>query len=114
MSWIGVYKGYRQRWVIENNAIKELCQYWTLEDFYCSKFNAIRAHIMFSAVMFNLHILFKSKYGGRFREKTIAVKRAPGFQPACVIVYCGNYFGVFDIKKYTGILGADNKNQHKL
>ena len=107
VSWesaSAIYEGYRDRWVIENNAIKELCQYWILEDFHCAKFNAVRAHIMFSVVMFNLHILFKSKYGRRFREKPIAVKRAPGFQPACVIVYYDNYFGIFNIKEYTEIL----------
>jgi hypothetical protein len=69
-----------------------------LEDFHCAKFNAIRAHIMFSVILFNLHILFKSKYGRRFTEKSIAAKRAPGFEPAYVIVYCDDSFGVFDIK----------------
>jgi hypothetical protein len=59
--------------------------------------------------MFNLHILFKSKYGRRFSEKSIAAKRAPGFEPAHVIVYCGDYFGIFDIKEYTNILSVDNK-----
>ncbi len=107
LSWdsaLAVYQGYRERWAIENNAIKELCQYWIFEDFHCTKFNAIRAHIMFSVVMFNLHILFKSKYGRRFREKSIAAKRAPGFEPAYVIVYFDNYFGMFDIKEYTDII----------
>jgi hypothetical protein len=52
---------------------------------------------MLSVVMFNLHILFKSKYGRRFSEKSIAAKRALGFEPARVIVYCGDYFGIFDI-----------------
>jgi hypothetical protein len=107
LSWdsaLAVYQEYKQRWVIENNAIKELCQYWILEDFHCAKFNAIRAHIVFSVVMFNLHILFKSKYGRRFREKSTAAKKAPGFEPACVIVYCDNYFGIFDVKEYTDIL----------
>ena len=54
--------------------------------------------------MFNLHILFKSKYGRRFREKSIAAKRAPGFEPAYVIVYYEDFFGIFDIKEYTDIL----------
>ncbi len=110
LSWesaLALYQGYRRRWIIENNAIKELCQYWILEDLHCTKFNAIRAHVMFSVVMFNLHILFKSKYGRRFREKSIAAKRAPGFQPPSVIVYCGDYFGIFDIKEYTQILRSD-------
>jgi len=110
LSWesaLAVYQGYRKRWIIENNAIKELCQYWILEDLHCTKFNAIRAHIMFSVVMFNLHILFKSKYGRRFREKSIAAKRAPGFQPPRVIVYWDDYFGIFDIKEYTEILRSD-------
>lgn len=112
LSWdsaLAVYQGYRQRWVVENNAIKELCQYWIFEDFHCAKFNAIRAHIMFSVIMFNLHILFKSKYGRRFAEKSIAAKRAPGFEPAFVIVYCEDYFGIFDIKEYTKILTTGNK-----
>jgi len=94
---LSIYEEYRRRWTIENNAIKELCQYWNFEEIHCGKFNAIRAHIMFSAVIFNLHILFKSKYGRRFSEKSIATKRAPGFVPANVIVYCGDYFGIFDI-----------------
>ena len=112
LSWgnaLAIYQSYRERWVIENYAIKELCQYWILEDIHCSKFNAVRAHIMFSIVMFNLHILFKSKYGRRFREKSIAAKRAPGFEPAWVIVYWGDCFGIFDIKEYTKILTTGNK-----
>jgi len=107
LSWdnaLAIYEGYRTRWVIENNAIKELCQYWILEDLHCTKFSAIRAHIMFSVVMFNLHILFKSKYGRRFREKSIGAKRAPGFEPPYVIAYYDDYFGIFDIKEYTDIL----------
>lgn len=106
---LALYEEYRRRWAIENNAIKELCQYWILEDAHCTKFNAIRAHIMFSVIMFNLHILFKSKYGRRFTEKSIAAKRAPGFEPSYVIVYCGDHFGIFDIKEYTEILSASNK-----
>ena len=64
LSWnssLAIYQAYRERWFIENNAIKELCQYWTLEDFHCTDFNAIRAHILISAMMFNLHALFISK-----------------------------------------------------
>jgi predicted transposase YbfD/YdcC len=99
-----IYHVYRQRWVIENNAIKELCQYWILEDFHCTKFNAVRAHIIFSIVLFNLHILFKSKYGKRFTEKTIAAKRAPGFQKLYVIAYSEDSFGIFDIKEYTELI----------
>jgi hypothetical protein len=95
--------------VIENNAIKELCQYWILEDFHCANFNAIRAHILFSNVMFNLHLLFQSKHGRRFTEKLIAAKRAPGFQPACDVVYWDHYFGIFDIKEYSKILTTKNK-----
>jgi len=59
--------------------------------------------------MFNPHVLFKSKYGRCIREKSITAKRAPGFEPAWVIVYCGNYFGIFDIKEYTKILTTWNK-----
>jgi len=99
-----LYQLYRERWVIENNAIKELCQYWILEEVHCTKFNAVRAHTFFSVVMFNLHILFKSKYGRRFREKSIATKRAPGFQKVHVIVYWEDYFGIFGIEEYTELL----------
>jgi len=102
-----LYQAYRERWFIENNAIKELCQYWSLEEFHCSKFNAIRAHIFFSIIMFNLHILFISKYGRRFREKSIAAKRAPGFQTSYVIAYWEQFFGIFDIHEYTALLTAN-------
>ena len=107
LSWesaLAIYQAYRQRWAIENNAIKELCQYWILEDFHCKKYTAIRAHIIFSIIMFNLHILFKSKYGRRFKEKSLAAKRAPGFQPSYVIVYAQEYFGIFDIHEYAAII----------
>ena len=110
LSWqsaLAIYQAYRNRWLIENNVIKELCQYWILEDIHSSKFNAIRAHIIFSVVMFNLHILFRSKYGRRYREKSIAVKRAPGFKPLHVIVYYENYFGIFDIQEYTQLLTSN-------
>jgi hypothetical protein len=106
-----LYQTYRDRWTIENNAIKELCQYWILEDFHCTKFSAIRAHIFFCAIMFNLHILFKSKYGRRFTEKTIDAKRAPGFQKLCVIAYYKDYFGIFDIKEYTELLTTNEPSQ---
>jgi len=105
---MALYQTYRDRWFIENNAIKELCQYWILEDFHCTKFNAIRAHIMYSVVMFNLHILFISKYGRRFREKSIAAKRAPGFQPVYVIVYYQNYFAIFDIYEFTALITSSD------
>lgn len=111
LSWenaLAIYQGYRNRWFIENNAIKELCQYWILEDFHCARFKAIRAHIVYSVIMFNLHILFKSKYGRRFTEKSIAAKRAPGFQPLYVVVYYENSFGIFDIKEYTDLLRSDH------
>ena len=114
LSWKSaqaLYQLYRDRWVIENNAIKELCQYWILEEFHCTKFNAIRAHIFFSTVMFNLHILFKSKYGKRFREKSSAAKRAPGFQKIYVIVYWQGYFGIFDIEEYTQLLMGNQLSQ---
>lgn len=106
---LALYQTYRNRWFIENNAIKELCQYWILEDFHCTKFNAVRAHILYSVVMFNLHILFISKYGRRFREKSIAAKKAPAFQPLYVVVYFQNYFGIFDINEYTALLTANHK-----
>jgi hypothetical protein len=51
-----------------------------------------------------LHILFKSKYGRRFTEKTVAAKKAPGFQPTKVIVYCEDSFGIFDIQEYTELV----------
>jgi len=108
---LAIYQAYRERWIIENNAIKELCQYWILEDFHCTEFNAIRAHIIFSIVMFNLHILFKSKYGRRFREKNIAAKRAPGFQKLYVIVYSGDHFAIFDIKEYTQLITEAHEPQ---
>jgi len=59
---------------------------------------------MSATVMFNMHILFKSKYGRRFREKSLAAKRAPGFLPAYVIVYIGNSFGIFSISEFTEII----------
>ncbi|MGA1871758.1 MAG: transposase, partial [bacterium] len=114
VSWknaYALYQLYRERWVVENNAIKELCQYWILDQVHCTKFNAIRAHIFFSIALFNLHILFKSKYGRRFREKSIAAKRTPGFQKSYVIVYWQDYFGIFKIEEYTQLLMGKQLSQ---
>jgi len=77
------------------------------EDFHCTGYDAIHAHIMFSIVMFNLHILFKSGYGRRFCEKSLSVKLAPGFEKTYIIVYYENYFGIFDIKEYTELITSE-------
>lgn len=55
--------------------------------------------------MFKLYIFFKSKCGRRFREKPIAAKRAPIFQPSRVIAYCDDYFGI--------VIILDNATIHK-
>lgn len=110
-SALALYQTYRDRWTIENTAIKELCQYWILEDFHCTDFNAIRAHIFFCALLFNMHILFKSKYGRRFTEKTVATKKAPGFQKSNVVVYYKDFFGIFDIQEFIKLVTTTEPSQ---
>jgi hypothetical protein len=64
---------------------------------------------MFSIVIFNLHILFKSKYGRRFRKKSISTKKAPVFELPYFIVYSGDYFGTIYIKEHISTLTGGKK-----
>lgn len=98
---LAIYKAYRNRWTIENNAIRELNQEWLLSDFPSGDINAIRAHLVIALISFNLHLLFRSKYGRRFVEKELVARRVPAAQKHYVIVYVEDMFGIFTIQEFT-------------
>ena len=58
-----IYRTYRKRWTIENNANKELADHWNITKLPGWSWNEINAHVFFTLMTFNLVLLFRSKFG---------------------------------------------------
>ena len=104
-----IYRTYRKRWTIENNANKELADHWNITKLPGWSWNEINAHIFFTLMTFNLVLLFRSKFGrgviGR-SMKTIREKFLKQGQK--VVVYKGNSFGIFTIGEFASLLNKGN------
>jgi hypothetical protein len=99
-----VYRTYRKRWTIENNANKLLADHWNITKLPGWSWNEINAHIFFTLMTFNMVLMFRSKFGrgviGR-GMKTIREKFLQEGQK--VAVYAGGYFGIFTIEEYDSL-----------
>jgi hypothetical protein len=96
-----IYKSYKKRWVIENNAFKELSEHWNLTKKPGGKFNAICCHLYFTLAAYNLVLLFKSAYGSKFASMSLSTFREQALKMTeLVIVYAGELFGVFSMAEF--------------
>ena len=96
----GIYRLYRLRWVIENNAFKELSSYWNLTKMPGGKFNTINCHMFFTFAAYNLVLLFKSKEARRMMGTSVVTFREAFFNTeALVAVYFGGSFGLFKLEE---------------
>jgi IS4 transposase len=79
---------YKKRWVIENNAFKELSEHWNLTKKPGGKFNTICCHLYFTLAVYNLVLLFKTKYAKKLMGRTIMTLRNKLFSTAeLAVVY---------------------------
>ncbi|MBI3461239.1 transposase [Candidatus Acetothermia bacterium] len=96
-----IYRAYKKRWVIENNAFKELSEHWNLTKKPGGKFNTICCHLYFTLAAYNLVLLFKSSYGSRFVSMSLSTFREKALKTAdMVIVYAGELFAVFPLTEF--------------
>jgi hypothetical protein len=101
---------YDLRSKIENNGFRELKQGWLLESYPNKSLNGVIAHIMLTLVMFNMAQAYKTREGQRLADKGIRRLRSEHFGSLQkVVVYAGDYFGIFDIEELMQILGKPPK-----
>lgn len=101
----GIYKLYKRRWVIENNAFKELTSCWNLTKMPGGKFNTICCHLYFTLATYNLVLLFKSKEAQKLLGKSAMTVREIFFSSEPLVVFYKNsWFGVFKLKDVVKII----------
>jgi hypothetical protein len=96
---------YRRRVQIEERH-RQLKGCWLLGAFKSTAFSLVVAHIIFVLLTYSLLELYLKKKGlERLANRTIESMRAEeALGKNCSIVYCGGYFGIFDIDEYTDII----------
>jgi len=103
-----IYRTYRKRWTIENNANKELADHWNITKLPGWSWNEISAHIFFTLATFNLVLLFRSKFGrGAIGRSMKTIRERFLKQGAKVVVYTGDNFGIFGIEEFASLLNAN-------
>ncbi len=101
-----LYNLYRDRWVIENNAFKELTSFWNLTKMPGGKFNTICCHLFFTLAVYNLVLLFKSKEAVKLLGHSVmTVREVFCSSEALAVVYVGSMFGVFAAAEVVEALG---------
>lgn len=100
-----IYRTYRKRWTIENNANKELADHWNIGKLPGWSWNEINAHIFFTLATFNLVLLFRSKFGrGLIGRSMKTIRERFLKQGQKVVVYIGGCFGIFTIEEFASLL----------
>jgi len=100
-----IYKLYRKRWVIENNAFKELTSYWNLTKMPGGKFKTICTHLYFTLATYNLVLFFKTRHAMKLMGKSILMLRAKLFSTQeMAVIYVEGFFGLFTLEELMRIL----------
>lgn len=95
-----IYKLYRKRWVIENNAFKELTSYWNLTKMPGGKFNTICTHLYFTLASYNLVMLFKTRYAKKMVDKSVLTLRSKLFSTKeMAVIYVEGCFALFTLEE---------------
>ena len=96
---------YRRRTQIEERH-RQLKGYWLLGAFKSTAFSLVTTHIIFVLLTYSLLELYLKKKGlERLAKRTMESMRAEeALGKNASIVYCGGYFGIFDIDEYTDII----------
>lgn len=82
---------------------RQIKDFWKLEDFKSTKYNFITFHIVMTLIGYMYFQLFKnfeegSKYSGKFLP--IVIKNYKEDKQKSVIIYSGQYFGVFSFIEF--------------
>ncbi len=105
-----VLNKYGMRSLIENAGFRELKQGWHIGKFPVKKENAVRAHAILTLSMYALNAAYNTDRGQKALQKGIRRSRRENFQSIHkVIIYSGDYFGIYDIEELMVILRAPPK-----
>jgi len=100
------YDEYDKRSLVENKENRELKQGWFLKRFPGKSKRAQKVHLLFCLLMFNVVNLFKSGLGERFIDRGVRrLRRELLSSRDKVIVYAGEWYGIFDLREFLTLLG---------
>jgi hypothetical protein len=106
-----IIKKYNLRCLIENLAFRELKQGWLLKAYPKKTENAVRAHVFLTLAMFSATNCYRSSLGQKLAEKGIRRWRADNLMSIHkVVVFAGEYYGVFDIEEIMTLVGKPPKH----
>jgi len=102
-----VLNKYGMRSLIENAGFRELKQGWHIDKFPVKKENAVRAHAILTLTLYALNAAYQTDRGQKAMEKGIRRLRRENYQSIHkIIIYSGDYFGIFDIEELMVVLRA--------
>ena len=93
---------YELRPEIEED-FRQMKEFWKLEDFKSTKYNYITYHIVMTLVGYLYFQIYKNldegkKYSGK--SLPVVVKNYKEARPKSVIIYVGQYFGIFPFLEF--------------
>jgi hypothetical protein len=104
---IAVFDKYDLRSLIENCGFRELKQGWHIGKFPVKKLNGVRSHTILTLLMYAINAAYQSKRGQQEVQRGIRRLRREDYQSIHkIVVYSGQYFGIFDIEEYSIITRA--------
>jgi hypothetical protein len=96
---------YDLRSLIENTAFRELKQGWGLTHYPKKTEAAVRAQVLLTVLTFTLANAFRTAAGQALAQQGIRRQRAEQ-ESAQVIIFAGDYYGIFDIEEVFILLGV--------
>lgn len=98
---------YDLRSLIENKGFRELKQGWMIGHFPMKSEAAARSHTLLTLTMYSLNACFQTQRGKELAQKGIRRLRTEDMSTIHkLIVFAGDYFGIFDVEEYALIVRA--------
>ncbi|GFP19964.1 hypothetical protein HKBW3S03_01468, partial [Candidatus Hakubella thermalkaliphila] len=102
-----IIDGYNLRSLIENKGFRELKQGWMIGHFPMKTEAAARSHTLLTLTMYSLNACFQTQGGKGLAQKGIRRLRTEDMSTIHkLIVFAGDYFGIFDVEEYALIVRA--------
>ena len=101
-----IFDHYDLRSLIENCLFRELKQGWHLGAFPKKTQAAVRSHVYLSILCFNLTNVYRSHEGQDITEQGIRRQRLDWHSPNHVVIFAGDYYGIFDLEEVLILLAC--------
>lgn len=109
-----IVKLYASRWSVENQGIRDLSQRWLIRTPAGRTLNAITARICLILKLYDAMKIMEMKFGQEWQSNKEEIKSWGqrsfiGGRGESVIVYAGNYFAAFTVKRYRNLIEIRTK-----